>query len=117
MTQSAPSARRSPINHKCIVVPIALGVVVGSAPTSGVEVEVKSEHTFWHSGDLEYEFYLIDICMKVASVNPVEIHDTKEWMLCEVRSSGCPSRGDKIAHASNRQNDEDMVTFAGYTSL
>jgi hypothetical protein len=55
--------------------------------------------------------------MKVASVNPVEIHDTKEWMLCEVRSSGCPSRGDKIAHASNRQNDEDMVTFAGYTSL
>tara|TARA_R110002003_G_scaffold97_36_gene8039 strand:+ start:39911 stop:40081 length:171 start_codon:yes stop_codon:yes gene_type:complete len=56
--------------------------------------------------------------MEVASANPGEIHDAEELMLlCEVLSSGCPSRGDKIAHASNRQNDEDMVTFAGYTSL
>jgi hypothetical protein len=56
--------------------------------------------------------------MKVVSANPDEIHDSGELMLsCEVLSSGSPSRGDKIAHASNRQNDEDMVTFAGYTSL
>jgi hypothetical protein len=82
------------------------------------EVEVEPEHMFWHSGDLEYGFHLLQRYMEVASANPGEIHDAEELMLlCEVLSSGCPSRGDKIAHASNRQNDEDMVTFAGYTSL